>query len=199
MKAPCKLGITGCIGSGKSIVSAILRIMGIPVYDCDTNAKALMNNNEEIRNKLVAEFGNNCYSENNILNKKFLASLIFENPIALNKINKIVHPEVKNDFVRWSIRQKAEIVGLESAILFESGFDDIVDYTIATYADKETCISRACKRDKSTRKDIITRMEKQLPKEKSIKMSDFKICNNENTPILPQIEKLISSLTEKAS
>ena len=189
-----KLGITGCIGSGKSVFSSILRTIGIPIYDCDKNAKILMQNNTIIRQEIIDAFGEECYSVKEGLNRKHLANIIFNNPTELQKINNIVHPHVKNDFKSWCTKQNTKIVGIESAILFEANFRDATDYVIAIYADMEICISRACKRSNSTRDEIVNRMKQQMSINEIIKKSDFCIYNNEDTALLPQINKLLNSL-----
>ena len=197
MTTPFKIGITGNIGSGKSIVSAILRTIGIPVYDCDTEAKRLMQNDNIIRNSIIEAFGTECYIPHEGLNKKHLANIIFNDPTALQKINSIVHPRVKEDFTSWSQKQKSPIVAIESAILFEAKMQDCVDTIAAIYADRETCIQRACLRSNTTREDIEQRLDKQIPTETIIAKSQYAICNNPDTPLLPQINKLLTEIHKR--
>ena len=197
MTPPLKIGLTGNIGSGKSIVSAIFRTIGIPVYDCDTEAKRLMQSDEATRSRIIETFGKECYTPAGQLNKKHLASIIFNDATALHKINSIVHPRVKEDFAEWSTKQKSNTVAVESAILFECGMRESVDIAIAIYADRETCITRACRRNNATRKEVEERLNEQQPAESIIAQSEYSICNNDNTPILPQISKLLAEIKRK--
>ena len=197
MSTPLKIGITGNIGSGKTIVSQIFRTMGIPVYDCDTEAKRLMHSDKHIRHKITEAFGKECYTAKKILDRRHLASIIFGDTVALQKINSIVHPRVKEDFEEWSQKQHSATVAVESAILFECGLRDSVDIAIAVYADRETCIARACRRTNTTRKDVEQRLDEQISAESIIAKSDYSICNNPNTPLLPQIKELMTKVLHK--
>ncbi len=197
MTTPLKIGITGNIGSGKSIVSSIFRTMGIPVYDSDTEAKRLMQNDKIIHDRIIKTFGNESYTHEKELNKRYIANIIFNDPTALQKINNIVHPRVKEDFATWSKSRNRPIVAIESAILFESGLNTTVDITIAIHADRETCIERACRRNNTTHKEIEQRLAKQTPSDKIISQSEYTIYNNHNTPLLPQIKKLITEIQNK--
>ena len=197
MSTPRKIGITGNIGSGKSILSTIFRTIGIPVYDCDTEAKRLMQKDAHTRNKIKEAFGEKCYTSNGELDRKHLASIIFTDASALQRINSIVHPRVKEDFEEWSKKQSNPSVAIESAILFECGLRDSVDIAITVYADRETCITRACRRSNATREDIEQRLNEQIPAESLIAKSDYAICNNPDTPLLPQINALLGKITHK--
>lgn len=197
MSTSYKIGITGNIGSGKSIVSAILRTIGIPVYDCDAEAKRLMQKDAHIRNKIVETFGKECYTPNNELNKKHLANIIFNDTTALQKIDNIVHPCVKEDFAKWSKKQPHAIVAMESAILFEAGMQESVDTIVAIHADREICIQRAIHRNNTTREQIEQRLDRQIPAEKLVARSEYAICNNPDTPLLPQIVRLLTKIIHK--
>ena len=191
---PLKLGITGCIGSGKSVVSKILRTLGIPVYDCDSEAKRVMHTNADIRRELMENFGNECYPDGKELDRRYLAGIIFDNPQALKTINAIVHPRVKQDFEEWSIHRHCPIVAMESAIIFESGFQDTVDSIIAVYAPKETCIERAALRSGSSHEEIEKRLKNQMAPEALIQKSDYIIYNDNKDALLPQIASLLTTL-----
>ena len=191
---PLRLGIAGCIGSGKSVVSKILRTLGIPVYDCDSEAKRVMHTNACIRQELIENFGKECYPDGKELDRKYLAGIIFNNPVALKTINGIVHPRVKEDFEEWSLRQHCPIVAMESAIIFESGFRNTVDRIIAVYAPKETCIKRAALRSGSSYDEIEKRLKNQMPPETIVQKSDFVIYNDCNDALLPQITALFKNL-----
>lgn len=141
-----KIGITGGIGSGKSVVASLLALSGIPVYIADEESKWLTNNSPVIREKLTALFGPEIYT-NEGLNKKLLASHIFNNPEQLQQVNQIIHPEVNRHFSAWVERQTSPLCAIESAILFESGFYKVVDISLMVYAPRELRIERALGRD----------------------------------------------------
>lgn len=156
-----KVGITGGIGSGKSTVCRLFEQNGIAVYDSDARAKALMAEDATLREQLVAAFGAECYNEQG-LNRVYLAGRVFGNEAELRRLNGIVHPAVKDDFRRWADAQRGAYVVLESAILFESGFDAEVDTTLAVMAPMEERLRRTAERDGTDMEAIKRRMEHQL-------------------------------------
>lgn len=190
-----KIGITGGIGSGKSIVSRLLTLTGIPVYQTDTEAKRLMLSDTGIREGLTALAGNEVYNEKG-LNKAFLASYIFGHPEHLKQVNAIVHPRVRDDFRLWAGKARQEIVAMESAILLEAGFTNEVDKIVMVYAPSEVRIARAIRRDSATRKEIERRIQSQMDDEKKRGAADFVIVNDGETPLIPQVLSLISSLSQ---
>ena len=156
-----KVGITGGIGSGKSTVCRLFEQNGIAVYDSDARAKALMAESATLREQLVAEFGAECYNDQG-LNRAYLAGRVFGDEVELRRLNGIVHPAVKDDFRRWADAQRGAYVVLESAILFESGFDAEVDTTLAVMAPMEERLRRTAERDGTDMEAIKRRMEHQL-------------------------------------
>lgn len=128
-----KVGITGGIGSGKSTVCALLAARGVAVYDSDAAARRLMEEDGFLREGLVARFGAAVYRDEQ-LDRSYLAGVVFGNALALADLNALVHPAVRRDFEEWAARQTGDYVVLESAILFESGFDAVVDRTVAVLA-----------------------------------------------------------------
>lgn len=156
-----KVGITGGIGSGKSTVCRLFEQNGIAVYDSDARAKALMAESATLREQLVAAFGAECYNEQG-LNRAYLAGRVFGDEVELRRLNGIVHPAVKEDFRRWADAQRGAYVVLESAILFESGFDAEVDTTLAVMAPMEERLRRTAERDGTDMEAIKRRMEHQL-------------------------------------
>ncbi len=183
------VGLTGGIGSGKTIVCKVFEKLNIPIYSADIEAKKLMNSNFEIKSKLISEFGKNVY-RNNSLNKKFLANIIFNNKKKLHFVNSVVHPIVKKHIKNWVSMQTSNYVIIENAILFESGFDKIANKIITVTAPEELKIQRVIKRDDSTYEEVKSRINNQMPDEYKIKKSDFVIKNDNEQLILPQILKI---------
>ncbi len=188
-----KVGITGGIGSGKSVICKTFNLLGIPVYYSDQRAKQLLNTSKEIRKSLTELFGNDLYSDNSI-DKVKLANIIFNDKANLEKVNSIVHPVVMKDFYSWCNKQKGNIVINESAIIFEAGLKMHFNYIITITAPEEIRIRRVIKRDKTKKEDVISRIKNQYPDIKKIKESDFVITNTDSTPILPQIKNILKKL-----
>ena len=188
-----KIGITGGIGSGKSVISHILRIMNYPVYDSDFWAKELMNNNKTIQKALTERFGLETY-QNNTLNKPFLAQQIFNNESSRLFVNSIVHPIVSQHFLNWANNQKSQFVFIESAILFSSGLNKIIDTTIFVDAPLNVRLQRAKRRDNSTDTAIQARINSQKQEELYAKKHSNYIINNDNQLLLPQIITIIKDL-----
>lgn len=191
-----KIGITGGIGSGKSVVSRLLETMGIPVYIADVESKRLTNTDPYIRKELSSLLGQEVF-EGGTLNKQLLSSYLFGHPDHARQVNGIIHPRVKADFLRWvEDRATSLIVGMESAILIESGFAGEVDFVIMVYAPLETRILRAIKRDCSSRELIMKRIQSQMSDEEKREQADFVIVNDGETPLIPQVLELISLLSK---
>ena len=188
------IGITGGIGSGKSYVSALLqREFGIPVYDCDKEAKRLTASNEEIRQKLIALVGPEVF-DGNKLNKQLLADYLFADVENASRVNAIIHPVVLQDFKRWAEEQHEKpIVALESAILFESGLGEMVDKVLFVDAPEEVRLRRAMLRDTASEAQIRARMKMQRPELHRLQ-ADFIINNNQtdDSQLLNQLEKLLT-------
>lgn len=190
-----KVGITGGIGSGKSVVSHILRIMGYPVYVADTEAKSLMNKDMYIREELIRLFGTEIY-KGDILDRTRLASVMFSDSKYVHQVNSIVHPRVRADFQRWVKEQDSDIVFIESAILYEASFQTEVDVVMAVSAPVEVRIRRAMKRDSATRDSILKRICHQANDEEKEKRAQFVIYNDDESVLLPQLLQLITLLSQ---
>ncbi len=156
-----KIGITGGIGSGKSTVCALFREQGVAVYDSDAEAKRLMAESADLRRKLIEAFGEECYNAEG-LDRKYLASKVFGCEEALQRLNSIVHPAVREDFRAWAERQRGSYVVLESAILFEAGFENEVDATLAVMAPLEERVRRTMERDGVEREQVMERIKHQM-------------------------------------
>lgn len=189
-----KIGITGGIGSGKSVISRILKIMHYPVYDSDYWAKFLMNNDKTIYKALTNKFGPETYSSEGI-NRPFLAQLIFNNKENLTFVNSIVHPAVGNHFLQWAEEQQSSIVFIESAILFSSGLNKIINKTIYVDAPQEIRLQRAILRDNATTEAISARIKNQINGDEFARTHSDYIINNDNTSLLiPQIISILQNL-----
>ncbi|MBR1963044.1 MAG: dephospho-CoA kinase [Alistipes sp.] len=184
-----KVAICGGIGSGKSTVCKMFAERGVALYDSDARAKALMNESDELRKALVAEFGEECYADG-ALNRSYLASRVFGSEEQLAKLNSIVHPAVKADFLRWAEGQEGDFCILESAILFESGFDAVVDKTVAVLAPLPLRIERAMARDGASREQIEARVKAQMSDDELVARADFAIVNIH----LEDVEKDVAEL-----
>ena len=190
------LGITGGIGSGKSYISALLREqMNVPVYDCDAEAKRLICEDEEIRQKLTELTGAPIYKEGK-LQKKVLADYLFANQQHVQKVNAIVHPAVRRDIGKWVEQQDSEVVAVESAILYESGFDTLVDKVLFVNAPLELRIQRAMKRDGSTREQIEARIGMQQS-EQQLEKADYVIDNGTEgqADLLDALQRMLKKIT----
>ena len=183
-----KIAVTGGIGSGKSYISHLLENMHIPVYNADNEAKRLTVFDAGIRGELIA-----------LLNKPLLASYLFSNPAHVLQINSIIHPRVRKDFTVWVERQeKCEIVGMESAILYEAGFQDTVDAVIMVYAPVELRIQRAMYRDGASEEQVRARIAAQMDDEEKRRRADFTVVNDGVQLLIPQLNRIVEQLkTEK--
>ena len=189
-----KFAITGGIGSGKSYVSSLLEERGIPIYNADLESKRLTMQDEGIRKELVALLGEDIY-QGATLNKPLLASYLFANSDNAVKVNSIIHPRVKDDFRRWVESQKdVPLVGLESAILYESGFDDVVNQVVMVYAPKAVRLQRAMKRDNATEEQVRARMSAQMDDEEKRSKADFVLMNDGIMPLEVQLDDLVRFL-----
>lgn len=189
-----KIGITGGIGSGKSVVAAILRQLGYPVYDSDSRAKQLTNTHPDIKRLLTDAFGTQIYS-GNLPDRQCLSRLIFSSDRNRDIVNGIIHPIVAQDFNQWAISQKVPMVFLESAILMESGFVHYMDKTVLVTAPVNLRIQRVQQRSHLAESEIRQRMQSQLSDEQLMTKVDFVIQNDERHLLLPQIQKLLHYLS----
>ena len=181
-----KIGLTGGIGSGKTLVSKVFSQFGIPVFNADYNAKLILNQDIEVISEITKHFGD-LYSLEGINKEKF-ASIIFNNPKDLKKVNAIIHPKVLEYFNSWVTKQQnADYIIKEAAILFESNTHKDLDMTINVHADELVRINRVVKRDKSTIENVKSRIKNQISDNDRINIADFTIYNNGDRMLLPQI------------
>lgn len=192
-----KVGVTGGIGSGKTLVCEVFKRLGIPVYNADNEAKNILNSNTEVRKSIENYFGQDIY-ENNSLNKKKLAEIIFNNKEAIQKINSIVHPVVRQNFIDWCKQYEDKTYVIEeAAILFESGAYKELDYTINVFAPEQIRIQRVIERDKATIEDVKNRMQNQMNDDERVKLANFTIINDGTRMIIPQILEIHSKIVNQ--
>ena len=189
-----KLAITGSIGSGKSVVSRIMNVLGVPVYDCDVNAKRLMTDDGFIVSELKRMFGDECYEDDGTLNRQYIASRIFTDKENIKRVNSLVHPVVKRDFEEWAEKQESSVVAVETAILYESGMIEAVDKVLVVWADRETAISRTIQRSGMNRIQVENRMNNQMSVDDLLLMSDYSLYNDGDEPLLPRVMSIIEEL-----
>ena len=191
------IGITGGIGSGKSTVCHILAQRGYPVYDTDREAKRLMRTDTNIIEKIKTLFGNQAYNSTYELNSKHIAQQVFGNNVLLRRLNDIVHPAVKSDLLQWAGTQTAEYVFAESAILFESGFNEICYSTIGVIAPMQTRIDRVMNRNGISRQQVVERINNQLSDLQLTQLADFVIHNDGDINYLgTEIDRIIHKITD---
>lgn len=189
------IGLTGNIGSGKTYIANIFEKMNIPVFFADTEAKTLYKLHDVI-NEIRFSFGAEFVTENKVELKK-LAKVVFSSKVELKKLEQIIHPRMKSKMDIWlKLNESAKLVILESAILFESGFDKFTNVNIVVTAPKYLRIKRVEQRDKLSKTEIINRMKMQMSETQKKKLSEFRINNNEKKPLLLQISKILDECNQ---
>jgi dephospho-CoA kinase len=189
-----QVGLTGGIGSGKTIVSKIFEKLGVPVFNSDEKAKELTATDPEIKEKIILRFGKGIFTSEG-LDRKKLASIVFSDPIALAGLNYIIHPAVRNSFELWlSENASAPYVIREAAILFETGAYKECDKLITVFAPEEIRIERVMKRDGVSAEDVKKRILNQASDDYRMKLSDFIIFNDNSKLVIPQVLRVNDSL-----
>ena len=184
-----KIGITGSIGAGKSTVAGIFKVLGIPVFDADATAKNILNTDSVLREQIAATFGSETY-KNGLLDRKYLATLVFNNPNQLAKLNALVHPatiEAANIWAKHWEEQGCPYILKEAALLFEAGTNVGLDFIIGVTAPVEMRIARVMERDHVTREEVLKRMQHQLDDSEKMKRCNFVIDNNEASLVIPEV------------
>ena len=185
-----RVGLTGGIGSGKSLVCSIFEKLGVPVYSADAEARKLMNTDSELKTSIVKMFGDQAYSKDG-LDREFLAGSVFGDDEKLSGLNKLVHPAVRKDFNRWvALQSGSPYVVEEAAILFESGAHREMDLSVLVYAPEELRINRVMERDQADREDVLNRMGHQMSEEEKMKLAGHIIYNDGTQMLLPQVIEL---------
>lgn len=186
-----QIGITGGIGSGKSVVARLFAALGVPVYDSDTRARWVMAHDLILREQLQAAFGTDTYDTAGQLNRPYLASVAFGDPDQLAKLNALVHPRVAEDYATWAADQAAlghAYILKEAALLFESGAYKTLDKIIALVAPREVRIARVLQRDPQRNiADVERIIAQQLPESELLTRADYVIYNDGTQLLIPQV------------
>jgi dephospho-CoA kinase len=189
-----QIGITGNIGSGKSTVAKVFASLGIPVYDADSRAKAVMTDDAELKDALIHLLGPESYASDQTLNRAYVAYKVFNNPDLLKELNALVHPAVFRDYDRWVLGQTAPYILKEAALLYESGSFKKLDKIIVVHCPDELRIARTMQRDAVTKEAVMERLSKQMPQEEKIQRADFLIDNSGQQMLIPQVLALHQTL-----
>lgn len=190
------VGLTGGIGSGKSTVAKMFAEQNnVAIYIADKEAKELVNTSKTIKTKIIDEFGDKAYNKN-ILNREYISNIVFKNPEKLQKLNKIIHPEVRNHFLNFKkINVNKSYIVYEAAILFEAKADLLCDKIITVFTDKTTRLKRVMQRDNISKYEVENRMQNQWDESKKILLSNYVIWNDDLTKTQLQVKKIHNILT----
>jgi dephospho-CoA kinase len=197
LKKPLQIGITGGIGSGKSLVCRVFHALGVPVYDADSRAKAVMTTDGILVSRIKKEFGVLSYREDGSVDREYLAKEVFNKTERLKLLNNLVHPRVAKDFEQWVSEQKSNYILKEAALLFEAKSYATLDKIIVVFAPEELRIKRVLQRDPHRTKEQIKEIiQNQLQEEEKLKRADFVIINDETKLVTPQVLELHRSFLE---
>ena len=189
-----KVGITGGIGAGKSLIASMVEALGYPVYYADSEAKRLMSESPYIKKELVALLGNNAYISDT-LNRPYIAKAVFGNDSLLQKINTLVHPAVKADFATWAAQRcNSPLLFLESALIYEAQLQATLDAVIRVTAPLSVRVSRVMQRDLVAESEVLKRVAAQQKEEESAQKADFTIYNDNQTTLTLQLETILEQL-----
>lgn len=183
-----KIGITGNIGSGKTTISKVFEILGVPVFYADVAAKLVMTNDDLLVAGIKEAFGKEAYFSDGSLNRKYIAGKVFNDSAELGKLNTLVHPATFRAFDSW-VKEYADApyVLKEAAILFESGSYKLCDYSLLVTAPYEVRIRRVTTRDNITLEEVKSRDARQMSEEDKLKLADFIIKNDDSELVIPQV------------
>ncbi|MBC9931923.1 dephospho-CoA kinase [Chitinophaga qingshengii] len=193
-----KVGITGGIGSGKSTVSKIFELLGVPVYYADERAKDILVRDPELAAAVRQHFGAATYDANGALNRKYLGNIVFNDKDKLALLNSLVHPATIRDSNLWASQQTTPYVLKEAALLFESESFHYLDKIIGVYAPQPLRMLRVMKRDNVTREEVLARMHKQIDEKIKMRLCDYVIQNDEQQLVIPQVLALHQELLQLA-
>lgn len=189
-----RIGLTGGIGSGKTTVARIFKLLDIPVYNSDEQARILTDSDPDIKTAILNQFGAEVFSPEGKLNRAALANIVFHNPDALQLLNAIIHPAVAHDFEKWCSQQNAAFIIKEAAIIFEHQLEKHLDGVIVVEAPDDLRIKRVMKRNYTTEVEVRARMQQQFPQENLVRMADWVIHNDEKQLLIPQVLHIYSQI-----
>jgi dephospho-CoA kinase len=190
------IGLTGNIGSGKTMVSGIFSTLGIPVYHADEESKKFLDD-PSIRNEIVRQFGYSILTNDQEINRRSLATIVFTDPVALQVLNSILHPRVTADYRTWAgLRTAHPYVMMEAAIIFESGISGEFDHIIHVSCPNEIAVDRVVKRDRIDGNSVLRRMQFQMAEEEKAKLARFVIRNDGSELVIPQVLAIHQELLE---
>lgn len=184
-----KIGLTGGMGSGKTTVSRIFSVLGISIFYADDIAKTIMNEDAGLRQSIINLFGEEAYT-NNMLNRKYIAGIVFNDKYKLEQLNALVHPVTIAAADKWIQAQTTPYIIKEAALMFESAAAAHLDYVIGVYAPQHIRLQRVMQRDGTNREDVLARMNNQIDETIKMKLCDFVIVNDEQQAVLPQVLSL---------
>ncbi|MFZ6025409.1 MAG: dephospho-CoA kinase [Bacteroidota bacterium] len=184
-----KIGLTGGIGSGKSTVAGIFKVLGIPVFDADANTRKLMETDASLQSGIIALLGDKAY-EDGRLNRKWIADIVFNDSFQLEKLNALVHPAAIRAGEQWAGQQQTAYVIKEAALFFEAGSTEGMDYIIGVFAPQHIRVNRVMKRDGVSREEVTSRMKRQIQEEIKMRLCDYVILNDDQHLIIPQVLQL---------
>ncbi|HLO79576.1 MAG TPA: dephospho-CoA kinase [Chitinophagaceae bacterium] len=190
---PVRVGLTGGIGSGKSMVARIFEVLGIPVYYADEAAKNLYKSDPVLKKQIISHFGEEAYV-NDELNRKYISSIVFSSPEKLELLNSLVHPATIKDAEKWLMAQTSPYGIKEAALIFESGSHRDLDYVIGVFAPVPLRIKRVMARDHITEEEVRQRMNNQIEDRIKMKLCDFIVHNDEKQLLIPQVLEIHAKL-----
>lgn len=193
-----RVGVTGGIGSGKSLVCRMLSVMGVPVFYADVAARAVMEHQHDVVSAITALFGSQAYI-NGRLNREYIASVVYNDRSLLDQLNAITHPATVRFGEQWMAGINSSYAIKEAAIFFESGTDKSVDVMVGVYASKELRLARAMGRGNISEEKVLAIMAQQMDEDEKMKRCDFVLYNDDRLPLLPQVLRLHEELIKRAA
>lgn len=190
-----KIGVTGGIGAGKSMVCSVLEQMGYPVFYSDIEAKKIVSSNTEVKHQLIELFGRKIFTHDQ-LNRVYLAKLLFSDTTLVEKMNAIVHPKVRETFQEWTLNQNSTIVFNEAAILFETGAFKNFDATLLVTAPLDIRLKRVSSRDNVSEEEIMKRINNQWSDEQKKNLATFILVNDDSQSVLNQLDIILLEIKE---
>ena len=192
-----RIGITGGIGAGKSTICTIFEQIGVPIYDADSRAKWLMQNEPELKKEIKNSFGWDAFTRKEELNREYLAKVVFNNQEKLELLNSLVHPAVKQDYEQWTIQHREKPYSLkEAALLFESNSYKNLHKVIVITCPIEMRIERIMKRDHVKKEDVLKRIQNQSTDKQRLEKADFVIFNDGRRSLIEQTLKIHNEVLE---